>query len=227
MKTIVVGDIHGCYQELLDLLNKVKLANDDRVVAVGDLTVKGPSSLQVVELFRKDGRFSSVMGNHDLAMVRRWRNEPIPLKKVQESAYVQLAANKQCLDYLANLPLVLELDGHVVIHAGLRPGVALGDQSIDDLTELRTLGHDRRSRLGVPWYEEYNDNSFALFGHWPAAEPRRGPNALGLDTGCVYGYELTALILETGELVSVPAHQSYVRPKPQSEQSPTSAPELI
>jgi diadenosine tetraphosphatase ApaH/serine/threonine PP2A family protein phosphatase len=219
MRTIVVGDIHGCYQELLDLLNKVKLANDDRVVAVGDLTVKGPSNLEVVELFRKDDRFSSVMGNHDLAVVRRWRNEPIPLKKVQESAYLELAANEQCLHYLANLPLVLELDGHVVIHAGLRPRVPLSDQSIDDLTELRTLGPDRRSRVGVPWYEEYNDSLFALFGHWPAAEPRRGPNALGLDTGCVYGYELTALILETGEIVSVPARQSYVRPDTQPGQT--------
>jgi serine/threonine protein phosphatase 1 len=47
-----------------------------------------------------------------------------------------------------------------------------------------------------------------LFGHWPTAEPRRGPKAIGLDTGCVYGGHLTAYIIETDEFVTVPATKS-------------------
>jgi hypothetical protein len=99
------------------------------------------------------------------------------------------------------------------VHAGVRPGVPLGSQEEDDLLELRTLGPDRASREGVPWYEVYDDGPTVLFGHWPAAPPRRGPRALGLDTGCVYGYQLTAYVLEEDRLVSVPARRAYSSPQ--------------
>jgi serine/threonine protein phosphatase 1 len=59
-RTIVVGDIHGCYDELMALIDKVKLQDDDRVVSVGDLITKGPKSKQVLELFMTDPRFSTV-----------------------------------------------------------------------------------------------------------------------------------------------------------------------
>jgi hypothetical protein len=42
--------------------------------------------------------------------------------------------------------------------------------------------------------------------------PRRGPRALGLDTGCVYGYQLTAYVIETGRFVSVHARRAYSAP---------------
>jgi len=48
-----------------------------------------------------------------------------------------------------------------------------------------------------------------LFGHWPASEPRRGKKAIGLDTGCVYGYNLTCYIIESDELVQVKAKRQY------------------
>ena len=42
-RTIVIGDIHGCYDELVALLDRLAFAPADRVVAVGDLIVKGPA----------------------------------------------------------------------------------------------------------------------------------------------------------------------------------------
>jgi hypothetical protein len=95
----------------------------------------------------------------------------------------------------------------------VRPGIALAAQSVEDLTELRTLGEDRTSREGVPWYERYEGSRVVLFGHWPAPEPRRGPRAIGLDTGCVYGFQLTAYVIETGEFLSVQARRAYEEPK--------------
>jgi hypothetical protein len=109
--------------------------------------------------------------------------------------------------------LTIDLGSHLVVHAGVRPGVALAAQSVEDLTELRTLGADRTDREGVPWYERYDGEQTILFGHWPAPEPRRGPRALGLDTGCVYGFQLTAYVIETGELLSVQARRAYEEPK--------------
>ena len=67
-RTIVVGDIHGCYDELMDLLDQVNFGPKDRVVSVGDLVTKGPKNREVLELFMTDARFSAVMGNHDLAL---------------------------------------------------------------------------------------------------------------------------------------------------------------
>jgi serine/threonine protein phosphatase 1 len=115
--------------------------------------------------------------------------------------------------YLNSLPFLIDLGSHVVIHAGLRPDVPLDAQSPDDLTTLRTLGADRTSRQGTPWYEVYRGAKTALFGHWPSAQPRRGRCAIGLDTGCVYGYHLTAYIIESERFVSVRARRAYDSPK--------------
>ena len=114
---------------------------------------------------------------------------------------------------------MIDLGSHLVVHAGLRPGVALSEQSIEDLTELRTLGRKRESRKGTPWYEVYDGRQTVLFGHWPSQAPRRGRRALGLDTGCVYGYELTAYVVESDELVSVKARRAYDPPqKPSADE---------
>ena len=89
-RTIVIGDIHGCYDELIELLNRVTFAPEDRVVAVGDLTVKGPNSRGVLDLFSNDPRFWSVLGNHDLALVRHWRGENVSLKGSQAAVLADL-----------------------------------------------------------------------------------------------------------------------------------------
>lgn len=213
-RTIVVGDIHGCYDELNDLLARTGLGADDRVVAVGDLVAKGEKSRQVLDLFIEDVRFSSVIGNHDLAILRHWLREKKSHKKAHKRARKELKGERaRYLEYLASLPTTIDLGTHLVVHAGLRPGVPLCDQSVEDLTELRTLGVDRTSREGVPWYDVYEGRQTVLFGHWPADEPRRGKRALGLDTGCVYGYRLTAYVVEADELFSVKARRAYDPPR--------------
>ena len=213
-RTFVVGDIHGCYDELLALVELVGLGERDRLVCVGDLVVKGEKSREVLELFMSDARFSSVLGNHDRALLQAWKGEREDLKPSQQRCRAQLDAGRErYAAFLASLPLFIDLGTHVVVHAGLRPNVALAEQSAEDLTELRTLGPDRTSREGTPWYEVYRGERVALFGHWPMTPPRRGPRAIGLDTGCVYGYSLTAYVVETGEFFSVPARRAYEEPR--------------
>ena len=89
-RTIVVGDIHGCFDELTDLLNLIDLEKDDRVVAVGDLIVKGEKNREVLDLFIDDQRFSSVIGNQDGALSRHWQGETITLTKAQEATRAEL-----------------------------------------------------------------------------------------------------------------------------------------
>ena len=209
-RTIVVGDIHGCYDELTQLLEKVNFGEDDRVVAVGDLITKGPKNREVLELFMTDARFSTVIGNHDLALRRKWNGEKIKLKPSQKATHKELKREKEVyVSFLNKLPFTIDLDTHLVVHAGLRPNVELYSQTTDDMTRLRSLGKDLESRNGTPWYDVYDGDKVVIFGHWPSPEPRRGKKAIGLDTGCVYGHNLTAYIIETDEFVSVPAHRAY------------------
>jgi predicted phosphodiesterase len=209
-RTIVVGDIHGCYDELMDLMEQVRLQPNDRVVSVGDLITKGPKSREVLGIFMTDSRFSTVIGNHDLILRRRWNGENVELKPAQKETHKELKAEKEHYTVFFNaLTFVIDLGTHLVVHAGLRPNVELHSQTTGDLTKIRTLGPDRESDQGTPWYQMYSGEKVVLFGHWPAPEPRRGKKAIGLDTGCVYGHQLTAYIIETDEFVSVPARKTY------------------
>ena len=209
-RTIVIGDLHGCYDELLDLLDKVSFGSEDRLICVGDLITKGPKNREVLDRFMSDPQFAAVIGNHDLALRRRWNGEKFKLKPSQKPTHKELKKDKErYVPFLNQLPFTIDLGTHLVVHAGLRPGVELYSQTTEDMTELRSLGEDRASRKGPPWYEAYDGEKIVLFGHWPAAEPRRGKKAIGLDTGCVYGGQLTAYIVETGEVTSVPARQVY------------------
>ena len=209
-RRIVVGDLHGCYDELIELLEKIGITDDDRVICVGDLITKGPKSKEVLELFMTDARVSTVIGNHDLALRRKWNGEDIELKQAQKDAHKELRAEKDAYaSFFNRMPFIIDLKTHLVVHAGLRPNVELHSQTTGDLTRLRTLGPDRESDEGTPWYHVYHGDKIVLFGHWPAPEPRRGRKAIGLDTGCVYGYNLTAYIIESDEFVTVKAKRSY------------------
>src|SRR5215212_2458896 len=164
-RTFVVGDIHGCYEELLALVESVGLGESDRLISVGDLVTKGRKSREVLELFMSDARFSSVVGNHDRALLEYWKGERRKkhLKPSQKKCAKELKAGRErYAEFFGSLPGYIDLGSHVVVHAGLRPGVALEEQSLDDLTALRTLGPDRESRTGTPWYELYDGERVAL-----------------------------------------------------------------
>ncbi|MCP9493680.1 MAG: metallophosphoesterase [Pyrinomonadaceae bacterium MAG19_C2-C3] len=216
-RTIIVGDIHGCYVELNDLFELIQLTANDRVIAVGDLIVKGTDSAAVLNRFIEDERFSSVIGNHDLGVLNHWRGHG-KVKRQQAACAEELSGDKARFEtYLAALPKLIELENHIIVHAGLRPRVELQNQSLQDCTELRTLGEDHTSREGLAWYEVYRGVKPVVFGHWAGTQVRRPqlkPEcATGIDTGCVYGNRLTAYILESGELPSVPARAMYEKPK--------------
>jgi hypothetical protein len=209
-RTIVIGDIHGCYDELLALLKLVELNTDDRVIAVGDLIGKGTRSGEVLGRFIEDVRFSSVVGNHDRALRQYWRGEPRRLTKELRVTARQLESQRERYTaYLRSLPFTINLGTHLVVHAGVRPGVPLRLQMASDLTEIRTMGANPSSRRGVPWYRVYRGRRVVLFGHWPAKAPRLSPCAIGLDTGCVYGGRLTGYIIESNQFASVPARRAY------------------
>jgi hypothetical protein len=214
----VIGDVHGCADELDDLLLACGATADDRVVLVGDLVAKGPDSRRVVATARRLGALA-VRGNHDERVLQHRRavaaGLPPPRLKPAHQKVVE-SLEEPDWAYLEALPTWLELTelGVLVVHAGIVPGKPLAEQRTEDLLTMRTLRPDgsASSRLdeGEPWARHYMGPMHVVFGHDAVTGLQRHPFATGLDTGCVYGRALTALVLPGHSLVSVPARRAYV-----------------
>lgn len=238
--TWVVGDIHGCAEELAELIAQLDLSSDDRFISVGDLYHRGPDPLGVAQQLTDLPRFELVLGNHERAMLRRAGlvgqaadgSDALPLlegdAEWDESVLlgdgrtpmkgVGLEDARALLAPLAQKPYFLRGEGPdeqswIAVHAGIAPGLPVERASPDLLCSLRRV----RELPGAPyWYEAYAGPELVLFGHTPSRFPRachaRGRLvALGLDTGCVYGGSLTAYRIEDGELAVVEAKRDYLK----------------
>ena len=145
-RTIIVGDVHGCLDELDALLRQC--THDplrDRVVLVGDLVNKGPKSAAVVRAARSRG-FQAVRGNHDDRALFEWerrerarRNGGVP-DADDKYAYTD-AFNDEDVAFLRSLPYTLRLEGDrvLVVHAGVVPGVPLRAQQTRHMYTMRNL----------------------------------------------------------------------------------------
>lgn len=211
-RTIIVGDVHGCAQELEDLLDACGYEPADRLIFAGDLVARGPDSHRVVKLARKLGA-QAVLGNHDAHVLKHHRGEQVGPHHVEVAA----ALTKKDFEYLAALPLWLDVPRHGVrvVHAGLVPKVPIEDQRPEDLLNLRSLDVEgrprRRADEGVPWASQWTGPELVVFGHDAMRGLQEYPRALGLDTGCVYGKRLTAVLFPGRVLVSVPARQQWCK----------------
>jgi predicted phosphodiesterase len=217
-QTIIIGDVHGCLAELDALLRKVRYTRGDRLVLVGDLVAKGPDSAGVVARARELGALA-VRGNHDERVLswfraeREGRSLDRPLSRGHRLVCATL--EDEDVAWLEGLPLSLRLPEHrvTVVHAGLRPGVALAKQDPTHLLNMRSLCADGRVSFradeGVPWASRWTGTDLVVFGHDAIRGLQRYEQAIGLDTGCVYGGQLTALLLPSRRLVSVNARRSY------------------
>lgn len=212
-QTIVIGDIHGCYLELVDLLTRIGVSQEDRIVSVGDLITKGPGNREVLQFFRQRKNCEAVMGNHEYMLLQHHRGETVELKPEHFQTIAELGKDfEDHMKWVSRLPLYIDLGDHLVVHAGIRPARPLEQQTLEDLTQLRTLdGPEPGNRTGTPWFEEYRGDKIVIFGHWVFDAPLLKENAIGIDTGCVYGGRLTAMILPAGHLVSVPARKVYAK----------------
>lgn len=218
-RTIVVGDVHGCRAELERLLERCGRTDDDRVILVGDLVAKGPDSRGVVRVARALGA-RAVMGNHDWRIVEWFRARGEKPKLREQHQQVVDTLDNEDFRYLDALPYTIELEEleAIVVHAGLVPGVAIADQNARHLITMRTLRADGRASPslndGKPWATRWPGPRHVYFGHDAISGLQQHAHATGLDTGCVYGRQLTACVLPERHLVSVDAERTYspVRP---------------
>jgi len=217
-RLIAIGDIHGCHQEFEDLLNKLDLRPDDRIVLLGDLVNRGPNSYKVIQLAREHAT-ASLLGNHELRLLNyRKTDDPSHLKKIDYETLEQL--NGKCWDYIESMPLTYADDelGVVFVHGGFLPDRPWQKQPARIVTRIQVVGKDgaplkRSEAPDAPhWSTLWVGPPFVVYGHTPRPEVERTKWTLGIDTGCVLGDCLTAYILPEKRIVQVQAREKYFRP---------------
>lgn len=247
----VIGDVHGCRAELETLLGELgyELRRDEagrpvgahhgsrRAVFVGDLVDRGPDSPGVLRLVMgmvADGDALCVAGNHEAKLVNALRGRKVKVAHGLAETLAQLDATdgdfrERVVPFLDGLigHYVLDDGNLVVAHAGLiekYQGRASGRVRAFCLYG-QTTGETDEYGLPVryPWAEEYRGSAMVLYGHTPVPRAEWINNTMCLDTGCVFGGELTALRYPEREVVAVPAsavHYEPVKPFPSTAPNP-------
>jgi bis(5'-nucleosyl)-tetraphosphatase (symmetrical) len=146
-RTIVIGDVHGCVDELQDLLNLLALVSDDRIVLLGDLIDRGPDPAGVVSLAKRIGA-ESVIGNHEEKALR-WRkhetrrklvpNYKNPMPPIHPDRLAEWAKiPEEHWAWIGNWPTHIHIDRQwTAIHAGCLPDISIEGQAVNDLMRLR------------------------------------------------------------------------------------------
>jgi hypothetical protein len=227
-RTIFIGDIHGCRNELEELLAEVGIGDGDQVVSVGDTVVRGPDPSGTLKVLRAVGALG-VRGNHEDRLIRwyelRGTKHAPPLGDLTRKTARELS--RADFATLKALPLWVDFPQHGVrvVHAGVAPGVPIEEQHPHTLMTIRCVTKDGEpvaKRGEALWGAVYAGPPHVVFGHNARPDPQLHPWATGIDTGCVYGGRLTAMVLENGAspppagergdvLVSVPARRAYVK----------------
>ncbi|MEU9963386.1 metallophosphoesterase family protein [Streptomyces malaysiensis] len=206
-RTIIIGDIHGCFDELLELLDEVDIQPDDLLVSVGDLVDRGPAPGAVVRLFRERPNSVVVMGNHERKHVREI------FSYAQEITRLQLGDHyAETVEWMRALPYYLENEHVRVVHAAMLSGVPLSHQR-EEILCGSTRGERELTALFPDsyWHQHYTDTKPVVFGHHVTGrEPMiRDGRIFGLDTGACHGWNLTALCVPGFTVHSVKAHGDH------------------
>ena len=238
----IIGDIHGCYDELTQLLERlgyeIKVGQNGersivvtppsgrRVVFLGDLVDRGPNSPDVLRLVMgmvEAGSAICVPGNHEAKLLRKLRGKDVQLTHGLAQTVEQLDREEpefrervgKFIDALVS-HFVLDDGKLVVAHGGMKAEYA--GRASGRVREFALYGDTtgETDEFGLPvrlnWAADYRGRAMVVYGHTPVREPEWLNNTINVDTGCVFGGALTALRYPERELVSVTAAHTYYEP---------------
>jgi protein phosphatase len=240
----IIGDIHGCFDELVELLTKLGYAVDRtnngessfsysvkppegrKAIFLGDIVDRGPKIVDVLKLvmsMSNGGLALCVPGNHDIKLMRKLRGKDVQITHGLADSLQQLEKEspefrKQVSDFMDELisHYVLDDGKLVVAHAGMKQEMqGRGSGKVRDFALYgETTGET--DEFGFPvrynWAAEYRGDAMVVYGHTPVPQPEWLNRTINIDTGCVFGGNLTALRYPEKELVSVPAYATYAAP---------------
>lgn len=235
----IIGDVHGCADELKALLLQLGYGlhhQHDRTVLtppggrklvfVGDLVDRGPQTPEVLRIVMdavEAGHALCVQGNHDQKLDRWMAGRNVKIAHGLQDSIDQLGVETEefrdrVKRFLGDLRSHYWLDGGklAVAHAGLKEEmIGRGSPAVRDFALFgETTGET--DEFGLPvrgdWAAAYRGRSAVVYGHTPTPDAEWINNTICIDTGCVFGGNLTALRWPERELVSVPAGRVYAEP---------------
>ncbi|WP_068840229.1 metallophosphoesterase [Pontibacter akesuensis] len=237
----IIGDVHGCFEELVALLLRLNYSlrfdkeaqryllahpQNHKAIFVGDLVDRGPNSPEVLRLVMdmvEQDMAYCVSGNHDDKLLRMLKGCNVQVRHGLELTKAQLARydaafTERVKAFLQALPHHLLLDeGRLVIaHAGLEEH--LHGQNSKGVRALCLYGpttgetDEKGLPLRLDWAADYCGHAIVVYGHTPVHEPLWRNNTINIDTGCVFGGRLTALTYPDHIVTTVNALQEYAQP---------------
>jgi len=233
----IIGDVHGCYDELCELLEALGYAVDAearaavppegrKAVFLGDLCDRGPRNVDVLKLVMdmvKRGRALAVPGNHDVKLLKKLNRRDVRLTHGLEGTVAELEAQpaefaaevREFLDGLVS-HYVLDRGRLVVAHAGLKE--RLQGRASGRVRDFCLYGDTTGEidEYGLPvrqdWAAEYRGRALVVYGHTPQPEVRELNRTVCIDTGCAFGGKLTALQYPENKIAQVRARRQYYAP---------------
>ena len=255
MAHYAIGDVQGCYNQLMKLLSKIAFNfGSDTLWLTGDLVNRGPKSLEVLRFAKEHAHcVQTVLGNHDLHLLAVAKGHAKAKKNDTLNAILKAADKDVLLDWLREQPLMVTDAKHAMVHAGLLPQWSLqqaqthaqhvqdvlqsprmdwllenmyGNEPFADAADLDELSRlrltlnvmtrmrviDTENRLNfdfkgevsdipehlLPWFKAPHkawQERTIVFGHWSALGLHLDDGVIGLDTGAIWGRQLTAINL--------------------------------
>ena len=232
----VIGDVHGCCDELHELLQSLGYVADDngawrhplgrKAVFVGDLVDRGPrvvDTLKTAMAMMRAGSALCVPGNHDMKLKRSLEGRDVIVshgldRTLEEMEREATEFKTEVRDFLDGLVSHYVFDDGqlVVAHAGMKESMqGRGSAKVRDFALFgETTGET--DEFGLPirynWAAEYRGRAAVVYGHTPVPEAEWLNRTINIDTGCVFGGRLTALRWPERQLVSVAARRAYADP---------------